>query len=331
MNTALKIVPKQTKYLTFEADCKQQADDLFIEGFANRYAKDGKLLVDRGNDLVEPQGINLEDYKSIPIIMFNHDSNLPIGKAVNLTVTEEGLRIKAKLSKSDDPETKRIRTLVKEGILRAFSIGFNPIKVVQEEIDGKSVNIIKESSLLEVSVVSIPMAEHSLFSVTSKALAQMPIATARNVLTHPEWFEKQGIPSQPIEAELSNPVLDIMKQSNVLLGSLIREIQLMSEKLDMLQAPPPVEEVVEEVEEVEHVEEETETEQAPDSGESQGNEEMQGEPCDDCKEDQEEEKEDKESDETDSVTDEGEKMDKKLTIIDRYSEVCNKILASAGY
>ena len=307
---ALKIEERDKKFVTFEIDCKQHKNDLFIEGFANRFAMDGKLLVDRGNDLIPPEAFNLEEFKALPIIFFNHDRDQPIGKATSIQVKEDGLYIKAKLSSADHPEMKRIRTLVKEGILKAFSVGFDPVSVDQEEIEGKKVNVIKEANLLEVSVVSLPMAQHSLFNVTSKSLSKMPLTTARNVLSHPEWFSeaKQGIPSQPIEAEMSNPVMDIMKQSNILLASLIREIQLMNEKLDMALAPPPSEEVTVEVEEQE----------------TSGDEEEENNTEEEEETRQEEEEEEEEEEEM-------EEEKKKLTIIDRYSDVCNKILARTGH
>ena len=335
---ALKLNNPDLKFLTFETECKQSKNDIFIEGFANRFAMDGKLLVDRGNDLIPPEAFNLDEFKALPIIFFNHDRDMPIGKAVNLQVKEDGLYVKAKLSSSAHPEIERVRTLVKEGILKAFSVGFDPIKVDQEEVEGKQVNVIKEANLLEISVVSLPMAQHSLFSVSSKSLSQMPIATARNILKHPEWFAKQlatpdtkqGIPSQPIEAELSNPVLDLMKQSNVLLASLIREMQLMSEKFDLLQAPAPAvtDQEPEEMPDEERPPEETEPPPPP----PEDDEEEEGE--ENRLDDEDKDEKPMHDDDHDKETCEdcgGEKLQKKLTIIDRYSDICNKILSNAGH
>lgn len=334
------------KYLTFETQCKQQKNDLIIEGFANRFAKDGKLLVDRGNDLIPPEAFSLDEFKALPIIFFNHDRDQPIGKALSVQAKEDGLYIKAKLSSSDHPEVKRIRSLVKEGILKAFSVGFDPIKIDQEEVEGKQVNVIKEANLLEVSVVSLPMAQHSLFSVTSKSLSEMPIGTARNILSHPEWFDvKQGIPSQISEAELSNPMLDIMKQGNVFLATLIREMQIMNERLSLLQPMPQEnqEEEPEEPEEPEEMPEEPEDEPEPPEDEPEPPEPPEDEEEEETQENRrdDDDKEDYEpsdgkpghydDDRRRRSEEDKEKMNKKLTIIDRYSDVCNKILANTGH
>ena len=331
------------RYLNFNADVKQAGTDIFIEGFANRFQMDGKLLVDRGNDLIPPEAFEVEEFKTLPIIFFNHDRNQPVGKATQIQKKEDGLFIKVKMSNSDHPEVSRVRTLVKEGILKAFSVGFDPIKIDQEEVEGEKVNVIKRANLLEVSIVSIPMAQHSLFNVTSKSLCEMPITTARKVLKHPEWFikeeedDKQGIPSQPNPAELSNPMLDIMKQGNVLLATLVREMQLLGEKIEGLRAEPEPEgeEVgTEETTEEEAVEEPApeETSEAQEEGEAQEN-------CDDCnsetREEEEEEEEEEEGKEgggdEDDDEDDDKKRQQKLNLIDSYSDVCNKILKSIGY
>lgn len=325
------------RYLNFDAEVKQAGQDVFIEGFANRFSMDGKLLVDRGNDLIPPDAFELEEFKTLPIIFFNHDRNQPVGKATQIQKKEDGLFIKVKMSNAEHPEVARVRTLVKEGILKAFSVGFDPIEIDQEEVEGEKVNVIKKANLLEVSIVSIPMAQHSLFNVTSKSLSEMPITTARKVLAHPEWFtegkEKQtGIPSQPSEAELSNPMLDIMKQSNVFLASLIREIQLLGEKIETLRPEPEPEgeEVgTDEAQEIPEEPPETPGEEETEP-EDEEEEETQENACDDCEgetreEDSEEEKTPKDGEEQE------EEKQRKLELIDSYSDVCNKILKSIGY
>ena len=64
----------------------------------------------------------LSNFEKNPIILFNHDYNKPIGRATGLKVTENGLEMKAKVSKS---APDNVAQLVKEGILGAFfSVGF---------------------------------------------------------------------------------------------------------------------------------------------------------------------------------------------------------------
>ena len=117
---------------------------------------------DRAGDVIEKDAWlkgGLDNFKSNPILLFNHDYNTPIGKATALEVTEYGLKIEGMISKS----AGKIAEMVKEGILGAFSVGFR-IKDADniEETDGLR---IKDAELFEVSVVSVPANQSAIFSV----------------------------------------------------------------------------------------------------------------------------------------------------------------------
>jgi len=118
---------------------------------------------DRAGDAILPEAWakgGLTNFEKNPIILFNHDYNKPIGRATGLKVTENGLEMKAKISKSA-PDS--VAQLVKEGILGAFSVGFR-IKDADylEETDGLK---IKDAELFEVSVVSVPCNQAATFSL----------------------------------------------------------------------------------------------------------------------------------------------------------------------
>lgn len=175
--------PDQDSKISFYTR-KNNARSVFVEGFANRYSEDGIKLIDRGNDLIPPDAWgDLKNFQSNGIILFNHDRNNPIGRAVKVEKRDDGLFVKAKISDSDHPEVSRIRDLVKDGVLKTFSVGFDPKRMDEEDIDGKKVNVIKEAELLEISIVSLPMAERSLFNVTAKQLADMPYDIAVKLCT----------------------------------------------------------------------------------------------------------------------------------------------------
>lgn len=118
---------------------------------------------DRAGDTIVPEAWTkggLKNFEKNPIILFNHNYDKPIGRATGLKVTENGLEMKAKISKSA-PEN--VAMLVKEGILGAFSVGFR-IKDADylEETDGLK---IKDAELFEVSVVSVPCNQAATFSL----------------------------------------------------------------------------------------------------------------------------------------------------------------------
>ena len=119
---------------------------------------------DRAGDTIDATAWTkggLQNFEKNPIILFNHDYNKPIGRATGLKVTENGLELKAKISKS---APDHVAQLVKEGILGAFSVGFR-VKDADylEETDGLK---IKDAELFEVSVVSVPCNQAATFSLS---------------------------------------------------------------------------------------------------------------------------------------------------------------------
>ena len=118
--------------------------------------------VDRAGDIIEHDAWTkggLENFKSNPIILFNHNYDRPIGRAKELSVGENGLDITARISKS----ANEIKDLIKDGVLGAFSVGFK-VKDAEymTETDGYK---IKDAELFEVSVVSVPCNQNAVFSV----------------------------------------------------------------------------------------------------------------------------------------------------------------------
>lgn len=161
MSTAKKI--KHFTFLTKAATDKSGIITLI--GYANRN------VIDSYNERVEPMGANLERFKKNPMLLFNHDMDYPVGKVIDVELREDGVYVTAEIPPSDSPKIKYVYDLVKNGILRTFSIGFTVQDIVDSE--DKSHTVIKAWTLLELSVVSIPANEDSTFEAQVKALSGM--------------------------------------------------------------------------------------------------------------------------------------------------------------
>ena len=148
----------------FKAYKSDTGKTVYIEGYAN------KAVADRGNEIIPAKEWNVKNYSKNPIIFFNHDRDFPIGKAESIEVKADGLYIKAAISRSGDKDISRVRDLIEEGILKTFSVGFNPEREVKNE---KGELELQGVELLENSVVSIPMNTDSEFSASSKSLREM--------------------------------------------------------------------------------------------------------------------------------------------------------------
>ena len=136
----------------------EEADDgsVNIKGYASTND------TDRAGDVIDKEAWEkggLENFGNNPIILFNHDYNRPIGRATGLETDDRGLKLTANISKSAGDVTN----LVKEGILRAFSVGFRVRNADYiEETDGLK---ISDAELFEISVVSVPANQAATFSV----------------------------------------------------------------------------------------------------------------------------------------------------------------------
>ena len=141
---------------TFKSVDPNEDGSVNIKGYASTND------TDRAGDVINKEAWEkggLDNFSNNPIILFNHDYNKPIGRATSLETDEKGLKITANLSKSAGDVTN----LVKEGILRAFSVGFRVKDAdYMESGDGY---LIKDAELFEVSVVSVPANQAATFSV----------------------------------------------------------------------------------------------------------------------------------------------------------------------
>ena len=146
-----KIFHIGSTFKAFEED-----DTLHITGMASTNG------TDRVGDIIETEAWTkggLDNYLNNPVILFNHDYNQPIGRAVQLGTNDNGLQLKAKIAKS----AGHVGELIKEGVLGAFSVGFRVKDAdYMVETDGYK---IKDAELLEVSVVTVPANQAATFSL----------------------------------------------------------------------------------------------------------------------------------------------------------------------
>jgi len=133
--------------------------------------QDGLVLV--------PQGCRLDDYRRNPIILFNHDPEAPIGRAIAISADVNKISARVQFAPSGiSAKADEIRGLVKAGVISAASIVFDYDPADAEWIDprdtgaGKRVN---KWTLHECSFVAVPADPGAL--VTARALAAAPALT----------------------------------------------------------------------------------------------------------------------------------------------------------
>lgn len=123
-----------------------------------------KEVVDRDGDIVFVDGIELENYKMNPIVLFGHDYNTPIGKTVKFykKVIDGVKALLFDIEFASTQDAKNIKTLVDEGVLNTTSINFIPKEWEEVRENDRWGYDIKKSELLEISVVSVPANQSAL-------------------------------------------------------------------------------------------------------------------------------------------------------------------------
>ena len=144
----------------FDVVEKEQSDDnspLTIKGYANTVSKD------RAGDVIVKEAWEkgaMDDYLKNPIVLAFHDYSRPVGTTISHSVTDKGLEIVAEISKA----AGEVYNLIKDGVLRTFSVGFS---IKDADYDrAEDTFFIKDLSLYEISVVSVPANQNSTFSLS---------------------------------------------------------------------------------------------------------------------------------------------------------------------
>lgn len=107
--------------------------------------------VGRMKEKFMPDSVNVN---KLPKLFYNHDE--PIGIVRSMNDQEDGLHITAKIS--DTAKGQDAWTLVKDGVVRSFSIGFVP---VEHTLEGDVV-VRHKVELKEISLVALPAYEGAI-------------------------------------------------------------------------------------------------------------------------------------------------------------------------
>jgi len=157
-----------------------QDDKFFIfEGLASTFGN-----LDLVDDIVMPGAFKDSIEKQLPVILWQHNSNEPIGMPIEIRETIEGLFIKVRLPKEDVFVSGRVIPQLRIGSIKTMSIGFI---VLEKELDLEDPRIRKiiKVDLKEVSLVTFPANPKAVIT----AIKTINVEDVKNVTSRRE-FEK---------------------------------------------------------------------------------------------------------------------------------------------
>jgi HK97 family phage prohead protease len=139
----------------------EQDSIVFISGYASVYrTPEGNIQVDRDDETVNTDNIDLSSYEKNPILIYNHDFSRPIGRITSITKDYKGLYVEAEVHRLKGEEAAY--EAVKKGLIKSFSIGFVP-----KEYDILAGDIVQITSaeLVEISLAPVQSNPEALFRV----------------------------------------------------------------------------------------------------------------------------------------------------------------------
>jgi HK97 family phage prohead protease len=139
---------------------------LVIEGYGN-IAKP-----DRGGEVMPKECWDLTNYLLNPVFCRDHCWEKVVGIADTVEARDEGLFVRGPIGVPTEFGLTacqiETRSLVAQGFLKMFSVGFIPWEMTYDE--EQDLIIYGKAELLEVSLVTIPMQQESMFNVVKSML-----------------------------------------------------------------------------------------------------------------------------------------------------------------
>ncbi|ESY58299.1 MULTISPECIES: HK97 family phage prohead protease [unclassified Mesorhizobium] len=130
--------------------------------------------VDRMGDIIDQAGIKLDAFRRSPTVLWQHDADHPIAKALSIGL--EGGKLVALVefpAEGISAKSDEVYGLIKAGVINSTSIGFVPLKSVPlnpaKPYGGQR---FTSSEMLEFSFVSVPANSSAL--ITGRSASQTP-------------------------------------------------------------------------------------------------------------------------------------------------------------
>lgn len=147
---------------------------------------------DRDKDVIQVHGWRFENYNKNPVVLFGHNyRSLPVAVGSSPSIEGDKVLSNADFSASKvDAFAETVRQFVKAKVLRASSVGFDPLKWVFDE-ERRGYDFV-EQELLEWSIVPVPANAEALQLAKSLNLDFGPIKQWA-VRALDEWNEEKSV------------------------------------------------------------------------------------------------------------------------------------------
>jgi HK97 family phage prohead protease len=113
-------------------------------------------VVDGWDDVVVKGAFEKSIAKKKPAMLWQHNSNQPIGVYTSVKEDDKGLRLEGKLLIEEIGQARETYALLKAGAINGLSIGYNALAWEHETRKDRQIRVLKEIDLWEISLVTFP-------------------------------------------------------------------------------------------------------------------------------------------------------------------------------
>ncbi|CAN5576288.1 hypothetical protein BH10PSE14_BH10PSE14_06650 [soil metagenome] len=143
-------------------------------------ARDGHILV--------AAGVDLSNFRQNPVVLWQHSPDEPVGRCEDVAIVGDKIIGKVRFAPPGiSQKADEIRGLTKAGVIRAVSVGFDPIEM--EPLDPKKPRAgqrIGKWDLLELSFVSVPSDTGAIVTNRAHGDDEMTDITGGDAVAAPE-------------------------------------------------------------------------------------------------------------------------------------------------
>lgn len=175
----------------------------------------------RDGHILEPAGLVLDNYMRNPIVLWQHNPDQPVGFATRCGVQDGALAARISFAPSGiSAIADEVAALVKSGIVRGVSIGFEPTEI--EPLDPKNPRggqHILAAELLEISLVSVQAdtgARVVARSAARIAMSALPVVSSHAIERALSRFEKP----RPLYAMSAHEYAEAMRRHTMTVWAL---------------------------------------------------------------------------------------------------------------
>lgn len=173
----------------------ESPNTLYIEGYASFYQNSlGIKEVDRDQEIVNIDGLDITAYQKNPVLLWNHDWDEVRGKVVEMRKDPAGLYVRCEMQRLTGKEADFENVLY--GNVKSFSIGFIPMEY--QYLDNAVE--ITQSEMIELSIAPVQSNRSALFQVVGTKSLDVDNAGLRKLL---EPSKKET--NMEIDLKVKNP------------------------------------------------------------------------------------------------------------------------------